>query len=516
MTSTLIRGKYVICKITGASSAEVVSDGAVLQRDGQIIEVGDYRDIRTRHPDAELLGGPNYVVMPGLVNDHFHVGLSPFQLGAPDLPLELWGLARIGSRSVDPYLDQLYGTVQMIESGTTTVQVIHTPGRGYRPVSMEVTDKVVKAYRDSGMRVSYATAIADQNSMVAGAGGEEDDFTSQLPGELAERYKSFMARGYRPVEEVMPVLEDICAKYGNNLYERVRVTMAPSNVHRCSDALLVAIKEMATKYSTGIHIHLQETVYQKLYGFRAWNKTPLQHLHDLDFLGPEVTCGHSVWATDEDIELMAATQTNVCHNPSSNLRLKSGIAPLGRLLASGVKVAIGSDEAGLNDDKDLFQEMRLVLKLHRVPGVDNIPPTAYQVFQMATVNGAYASWFGDRIGTLEPGKRADMVLLNLQNIEEPYLDPQVSIVDAVVHRGRSTDVDTVMVDGEVVMRDRHLTRINKEDLFKDLKESLDRPLSAQEVDRRELRRLIEPYLRRFYEGTMPQDSVPHTFYNARS
>ena len=516
MTTTLLRGKYVICKITGPASAKVVSDGAVLQRDGEIIEVGDYRDLRARHPTAELIGGPNYVVMPGLVNDHFHVGLTPFQLGIPDLPLEMWILARIGSRYVDPYLDQLYGAVQMIESGTTTVQALHFTGRGYKPVNMDLTDKVVKAYQDSGMRVSYATSISDQTSMVVGAGGNEDDFTSQLPGGLGERYKSFMARGYLSVEEVMPALEDICAKYGNNQHERVRVTLAPSNVHRCSDALLVAIKEMGTKYSTGIHIHLQETVYQKLYGLRTWNKTPLQHLHNLGFLGPEVTCGHSVWVTDEDIDLMVATHTNVCHNASSNLRLQSGIAPLGRLLARGIRVALGSDEAGLNDDKDLFQEMRLVLKLHRVPGVENIPPTAYQVFQMATVNGAYASWFGDRIGTLEPGKRADMILLNLQNIEEPYLDPDISIVDAVVHRGRSMDVDTVMVDGEVVMQDRRLTRIDKEALYKELKESLDRPLSPEELDRRELSRLTEPHLRRFYEGTMPQDEVPHTYYNARS
>ena len=516
MTETLVRGKHVICKVTGRNSAEVVSDGAVLQRDGLIVEVGGYDDLHARNPNVEVLGGPNYVVMPGLVNDHFHVGLTPFQLGAPDLPLELWSLARVGTRYIDPYLDQLYGAVQMIETGTTTVQVIHSPGRGYRSVSLEVADKVIKAYQDSGMRVSYAPSIADQNSMVAGPDGGEAEFAAQFPGELADRFTSFMSRSYAPVEEVMPILEEICSKYGNNNLERVRVTMAPSNVHRCTDEMLVALKEMATKYSTGIHIHLQETVYQKLYGLAVWNKTPLQHLHDLGFLGPEVTCGHSVWATEEDIELMAATGTNVCHNASSNLRLQSGIAPLGRLLEAGIKVAIGSDEAGINDDKDLFQEMRMVLKLHRVPGVDNIPPTAYQVLEMATVNGAYASWFGDRIGTLEPGKRADMVLLDLRNIEEPYLDPEVSVVDAVVHRGRSIDVDTVMVDGEVVMRDKELTRINKDDLFKEIKESLDRPLSTQEVERRELSRLVEPHLRRFYQGAMPQPGAPHTNYNARS
>ena len=257
---------------------------------------------------------------------------------------------------------------------------------------------------------------------------------------------------------MIPVLDEICRKYGNNKHERVRVTMAPSNVHRCSDELLIALKQLANRYSTGIHIHLQETVYQKLYSYRAYGKTPLQHLHDLGFLGPEVTCGHSVWATEEDLRLMASTGTNICHNASSNLRLQSGIAPMGRILAAGIKVAIGSDEAGLNDDKDLFQEMRLVLKLHRVPGIDLQPPTSYQVLEMATVNGAYTSWFGDRIGTLEPGKRADMVLLDLHNIEEPYLDPEVSVVDALVHRGRGIDVDTVLVDDEVVFRDGRQTK----------------------------------------------------------
>ena len=485
MTSTLVRGKYVICKVTGPTSAEVVSDGAVFQRDGEIIEVGSYNDLRARHPTEEVIGSPNYVVMPGLINQHFHVGLTPFQLGVPDLPLELWMLARMGTRRIDPYLDQLYGAVQMIESGTTTVQALHSTGRGYNPISLDVADSVVRAYQESGMRVSYAPMIADQNSLVAGARGGEAEFASQLPQELAERFTSLMAPRYRPVEEVMSNLEEICAKYGNNIHERVQVAMAPSNVHRCSDALLVAMKQMATKYNAGIHIHLQETIYQKLYGLQAWENTPLRHLYDLGFLGPEVTCGHGVWVTDEDIELMAATGTNVCHNASSNLRLQSGIAPVGRLLEPGIKVAIGSDEAGLNDDKDLFQEMRLVLKLHRIPGVDNTPLTSFQVFQMATENGAYGSRFGDRIGTLEPGKRADIVLMNLQNIEEPYLDPDVSILDAVVHRGRSIDVDTVMVDGEVVMRDRRLTRVDKEGLYKEIKDWLTRPIGPDELAQRE-------------------------------
>ena len=516
MALSLIRGKHVVCKVTGPDSANVVADGAVLQRDGVIESVGDYRELRQQHPDAEVMGTGNHIVMPGLVNDHFHVGLTPFQMGAPDLPLEMWSLHRIGVRAIDPYLDQLYGAIQMIETGTTTVQAIHSTPRGTGPVSMEIADKVVGAYQNSGMRVSYAPSVVDQNSMVAGPGGGEADFAAQMPAELAERYRSFMAAGYRPVAEIMPVLEEICRKYGDNQHERVQVTMAPSNVHRCSDELLMAIKDLAGRHGTGIHIHLQETVYQKLYGHTAYGKTPLQHLHEIGFLGPEVVCGHSVWATEEDLNIMAATGTNICHNASSNLRLQSGIAPMGRILAAGIKVAIGSDEAGLNDDKDLFQEMRLVLKLHRVPGIDLEPPTSHQVLEMATANGAYASWFGDRIGSLEPGKRADMTLVDMRNIEEPFLDPRVSVVDALVHRARGIDVDTVLVDGEVILRDGQHTRVDKDDLFHEIKGALDRPLTAQEEERRELASLVEPHLRRFYSGTMPQDARPFTAYNARS
>ena len=517
MASSLVRGKYVICKITGSDSADVVSDGAVYQRDGEIIEVGRYDDLLTKHPEAETIGSSKHVVMPGLVNDHFHVGLTPFQLGTPDMPFELWAMHRLGAKYVDPYLDHLYGAVQMIESGTTTVQALHsTRRRGPKPIDMDVTDKVMKAYWDAGMRVSYAATTANQHHLMVGPKGDELEFAAQLPGDLGERFTSLMGNYYRPVEELMAALNEICLKYGDNTHERVKVTLAPSNVHRCSDELLMAFKEMATRYNTGIHIHLQESVYQKLYGLRAWGKTPLQHLADLGFLGPGLVCGHSLWVTEEDIELMAATGTTVCHNVSSNLRLHMGIAPLGRLLESGIRIALGTDEAGINDDKDMFQEMRLVLKIHQVPGVENVAPTAHQVFQMATENGANASWFGDRVGTLEAGKRADLVLLDLQNIEEPYLDPDVSIVEAVVYRGRGSDVDTVIVDGEVVMQDRRLTKVDKQQLYRELKLALDRPLTPEESERKQLGRELAPHVKQFLEGTLPRDLTPHTVYNAKS
>jgi cytosine/adenosine deaminase-related metal-dependent hydrolase len=279
--------------------------------------------------------------------------------------------------------------------------------------------------------------------------------------------------------------------------------------------MLMALKNLAKAHNIGIHVHLQETIYQKLFGLHVWNKTPLQHLKDLELLGPDVTCAHCVWVTDEDIQIMGETGTNVCHLPSSNLRLQSGIAPVDHLAKSGIRIALGSDEAGINDDKDILQEMRLALKLHRLPGIENRPLTGYQVFQMATENGAHVTGFGDHIGALEPGKRADMVLMNLENIQEPYLDPDVSVVDAVVHRGRDMDVDTVMIDGEVVLRDRRLTRIDCEIFFKELKRSLDQPLQQHEVERKALSKNLEPYVRRFLEGKIEERHSPHYCYNAR-
>ena len=491
----------------------MVSEGAVYQKDGVIVEVGRYDDLKERYPGEEVIGSSRYVVMPGLVNDHFHVGVTPFQLGIPDLPLGIWAVARIGVKYVDPYLDQLYGAIQMIETGTTTVQAIHGGGQATKPMGMDIADGAIKGYMESGMRVSYAATASDRSNLISGDPVEE--FATTLPPDLGRRFTSIMASANRTTEDWIALLGELASKYGEDRYSRVRISLAPSMAHRTSDELLVAMKEMAAKYKTGMHIHLQESVYQKLYGQRKWGKTPLQHLNDLGFLGPELVCGHSVWTTEEDIDLMAATGTSVCHNASSNLRLQSGIAPVGRLLAKGIRIAIGSDEAGINDDKDLFQEMRLVLKLHRVPGVENVPPTSYQVFQMATENGAHAASYGDLVGTLEPGKRADIVLLNLQNIEEPYIDPDVSIVDAVVHRGRGIDVDTVLVDGEVVMRDRRLTKVDKEAFYKELKAALDRPYDAWETERREVSQQVVPHFFRYLGAQTPKDMTPHTVYNAR-
>jgi 5-methylthioadenosine/S-adenosylhomocysteine deaminase len=262
---------------------------------------------------------------------------------------------------------------------------------------------------------------------------------------------------------------------------------------------------MARKYGVPMHMHLLETPIQKEYARRRTGTTAIEHVHRLGALGRDMTLGHGVWVTEEDIRRIAETGTMICHNCSSNLRLRSGVAALNAFREMGVRVALGLDEAGLNDDRDMLQEMRLVLRLHRVPGLDEGEvPTCAQVFQMATENGATTTPFADRIGTLEVGKAADIVLHRWDHIAFPYLSPDVPVVDALVQRARSSGVDTVMVAGEVILRDGRFTRVNKAALLEALAAELQQAPSAAELSNRQLGFGLLAEARRFYDGYADQ------------
>ena len=509
MSSSLIRGKHVLARVIDENTTEVIDDGAVYQEDGLIVDVGAYQDLKARYSPDQVIGAGNQLVMPGLVNAHHHIGLTPFQLGSPDLALEPWITVRSMNREVDNYLDTLYCAIQMIESGITTVMHNHATWRKSEGMTFEDSgSQVLKAYQDSGMRVAFSFSHRDQNRVVY---QEDQRFLGTLPPDLAAKISQRLDSSHISTEDYLDLFKDLNRGFGQD--PRIRIFLSPGNVQWCSDPFLEAIKGSAEVHGTGIHIHLQESLYQKAYGLRTWGKTPLAHLRDLGFTGPEVSCAHGVWLTESDIETMAETGTMVCHNASSNLRLRSGIAPLNPMLASGVGVAIGIDEAGLNDDNDMLQEMRLVHKLHREPGVDSPAPTSHQVLKMATANGARATFFADAIGTLEKGKRADVVMVNLDHVNEPYLDADTNIVDALLYRGRGLDVDTVIVDGRILMRNRQLVSVNKGEVWRALKAYLSRDLSQAELEQIEVAQQLLPHVQRFYRQWPLEEGMPHYLYN---
>jgi cytosine/adenosine deaminase-related metal-dependent hydrolase len=495
MGSTLIRGKYVVVKVTSRTESVVVADGAVFQRDGIVVEVGPYAELAARHHADQVLGSQEHVIVPGFVNAHHHVGLTPFQLGSPDYPLELWFASRMGARAVEPYLDTLYSAFEMLESGITTVQHLHGWRVGPASRVIEVAERILKAYDDIGMRVSYSFALRDQNRLAYEA---DEAFARRLPAPVSGELLAYLRAQAIPVEDHHGIFTHLWEKCGRNASERARVQLAPANLHWCSDGALESLREWSSKYRVPMHMHLVETAYQKEYARRRTGGTALGHLVKLGLTGPHLTLGHGVWLSEEDIERVADSGTSICHNASSNLRLRSGVGPLNHWAARGVRVGIGLDEAGINDDRDMLQEMRMVLRAHRVPGMEDNVPTPAQVFRMATSGGAKTTAFGERLGVLEPGRAADMVLIDWRQVSYPYLDAETPLLDAVLQRAKAQGVTSVVCDGEVIYADGRFTKVDRDGALRTLHDELSKALSDDEVERRRLSKALLPHVKAFY------------------
>ena len=495
MATSLIRSRFMITHATDRHAWNQVDDGAVLQEHGVIKAVGPYAALSRAHPGAPVVGTGREVMLPGFVNGHHHVGLTPVQLGSPDMPLELWFITRLVTRNLNLYLDTLYSAFEMIASGITTVQHIH----GWLPGTLKEveakSDEVIRAYEDIGMRVSYCYAVRNQNRLVY-----QDDavFVASLPPELQGPMQAFFDRFRMTLDDSMAHFQTLHARHANK--SRVKIQLAPANLHWCSDAALEAIAGASERYDVPMHMHLLETALQKEYAKRRGGGTAVEHLDRFGMMNPRMTLGHGVWLNERDIDRVAETGTCNCHNCSSNFRLRSGVGPLNRWEARGVNVAIGLDEAGINDDRDMLQEMRLVLRAHRTPGMGDEVPTMAQVLRMATVGGARTTGFGERIGAIEVGRAADPVLIDWDALAYPYLDEETPVLDAVIQRAKADAVRTVLCDGEVIYADGRFPRVDRDGALRELHDDLARALSDDEVERRQLSKALLPHVRRFYDG----------------
>src|SRR5277367_1317913 len=472
MPASLIRSRTMITRALDRHRWEEIADGAVLQEDGTITAVGTFADLSRQHPTVPVVGSGKEVLLPGFINGHHHVGLTPVQLGSPDMPLELWFVTRMVARNVNPYLDTLYSAFEMIASGVTTVQHIQgwAPG-GLREVE-DRAEELLRAYDDVGMRVSYCYAVREQNRLVY---QRDEDFVASLPPGLRGPMQRWYDRFQFSLDDYIALFEGLYARHHGK--PRVKIQLAPANLHWCSDDALIRLGDASRKYAVPLHMHLLETAYQKEYARRRGGGTAVEYIDRFGLLGPQMTLGHGVWLNESDIGRLAETGTCVCHNCSSNFRLRSGLAALNVLEASGVNTAIGMDEAGINDDRDMLQEMRLVLRAHRVPGMGDDVPTAAQVLRMATSGGAKTTAFGATIGTLEVGRAADMVLVDWEQISYPYLDAEMPLLDSVLQRAKTNGVRTVVCDGEVIYADGKFTKVDRDGALKTLHDDLQRAMS---------------------------------------
>jgi 5-methylthioadenosine/S-adenosylhomocysteine deaminase len=512
MTASLIRGRHVITRALDRFQWEQIEDGAILQENGMITAIGPFAELAAYHPAISVTGTGQEVVLPGFINGHHHIGLTPVQLGSPDMPLELWFATRLVVRDVDPYLDTLYSAFEMIASGITTVQHIHgwAPG-GPKEVEARA-DRIIRAYEDIGMRVSYCYSLRDQNYLVYEA---NEQFLARVPEDIRPALARHFARFRLGAEDSAALFEALRAKHHNK--PRVKIQLAPANLHWCSDRALELLAATSERFDAPLHMHLLETPYQKEYAVRRGGGTAVDYIARFGLLGPRMTLGHGVWLNEHDIDRIAETGTHICHNCSSNFRLRSGIAPLNRFEAKGINVAIGLDEAGLNDDRDMLTELRMVLRAHREPGMDDRVPTMAQVLRMATEGGARTTPFGTTIGALEVGRAADMVLIDWQAVSSPYLDVETPVLDAVIQRAKTSAVRTVLVGGEVIYDNGRFTRVDRDASLQELSALLQRDLTDAEQERRWLSKQVLPHVKSFYDSYFdPATHQPHYRQNSRA
>ena len=509
MATTITRGKYVLVRADLAGDSAVLTDGAVAQTDGQIVAVGTYDDLRTQFPDAEVVGNGRQFLMPGMVNAHHHGrGLSGLLLGQPDGGLETWINHAWGRRAVEPYNMMLITLLNLIRSGITTV--MFNQSATARRMVWDEAQANLRAFDEAGVRTAFSLAFKNQCYLVY---GNDDDVLNKMPDDLASGVRGVIEGSIVSNDDYFAMTADLIRDYPVDSTNMVRVLYSPQSYHWADEDTLAHIAELARAADVGIHTHCVESYYQRLYAERlhGQGQTPTRRLYELGFLGPKTSFAHGVWLTEDDMALMVETGTSVSHNPSSNLRLRSGIAPVLEMHRQGVHVALGTDSTSINDDDDHFQEMALAMRLHRPPGLDVPHLTSHQVLHMATLGGAYETTFGeDLIGSLEVGKRADMVLLDWDRISTPYVAENLDVLDVVVSRARASDVETVIVEGKTIFEDKQFKTIDAAAVVQAVREELGTPEPEDLTHRRDLAARLEPYLRDYYaDWNVPEQPMYH-------
>jgi cytosine/adenosine deaminase-related metal-dependent hydrolase len=498
-TTVILAGRLLTGVHDGTS--DIIREAALVIEDATVRYAGPRADLPQLDGDVVEIDATTSLIMPGLVDAHHHVGLTPTQLGVPDDSLELWIARRHGAQAVDPYLDTVCGAADLLAGGVTTVQHLNGRLRG-DPEQYEADDTaVLRAYADVGMRVSYSRGLTDQNRFVY---SDDEQFIASLSAAEQAAVRTLTPTCYEtPEQQLSSSYTRLREKWHGAADGRIAIQLAPANLQWCSEELLLAAAEISARDDVGMHMHLSETPYQEVYaGRRAGGRTAVAYLHERGLLSPRLTLGHAVWIDESDIDLLAVSGTLVCHNPGSNLRLRSGLAPTARLRANGVRLALGIDEAGLADDRDMFSEIRLAWALAQAPGQDTAArTTAAQALDMALEGSAATTPFAGRIGRLQPGYAADFLVLDWESVAGAYLDPAAERLDTVVRRARPAALRQVYVNGELVFAEGRTTKVDDSAMRTELRQFLADRYGPEQQDRQRAAATLEAAVARFYTSS---------------
>ncbi|MCP9489903.1 MAG: amidohydrolase [Solirubrobacteraceae bacterium MAG38_C4-C5] len=455
-TSTLLSGACVLT-MDPTSGAEPVRRDILIK--GDRIEAVEPSISPERA--NEVVDLTDRLVMPGLVNAHLHSWEALFKGRYDNLPLELWmlfaypilGLSAPSRRLIE--LRSLLVAIESLRNGVTCIvdDVIEMPDQ-----TTEALDAVFRAYEAAGIRANVSGNVLDRPIV------DSLPFAADvLPPELLARGRS---QPHSSPEDYLAFSEDALARWHGH-EGRLRYVIAPSGPQRCTDDLLVAAEALSRRHDTTYHIHVLETKTQAVTGHELYGKTLVAHLDDIGVLSERATLAHAVWVTDDDIERLARAGSSVAHNAISNQKLGAGIAPFRKLRDAGVNLALGTDGVCSNDTPRMFDVMKAAGLLHKVTSPDHTMwPSAPEVLHAATVAGARSAHLADEVGSLEPGKKADLLVLRLDG---PNFTPLNNVANQLVYCEDGSSIEQVMVNGRVVVDGGRLTTIDEDEVLAELR-----------------------------------------------
>jgi 5-methylthioadenosine/S-adenosylhomocysteine deaminase len=412
--------------LTMDADQSAVTNGAVAVRDGKVIAVGPVADICRRYSAGRTIGGKGKVAFPGLVNTHTHAPMVYFRGLKDDLPLKVWLEEHIWPAENRWLSPQFVGDatqlacLEMLRGGITLYNDMYFFG-----------EVIAGATKKIGMRAVVGAGLLDFPSKTAGT-----------------------------VDEYFANAENFIGSWtGDDL---IVPAIAPHSPYACGPETMKRAKGVSERYRVPLHLHLSETPWEVEEIRKRFGKTPVAHLDNIGVLDASVIAAHCVHVNDEEIGILANRKVGVAHCIESNLKLASGIAPVVKMVEAGVKVSFGTDGAASNNDLDMLSEMSTAAKVHKAASGDPTALNAKLVLLMATRWGAETLGLGNVTGSIEAGKAADIVIADLNS---PHLVPVYDVYSHIVYSMKSSDIETVLVNGRVVVEGRRLTTADETEII---------------------------------------------------
>ncbi len=427
--------------ITMNPTRDIITGGAIAIEDKRIAAVGKTDALLRQYSGDQVIDVKGKLIIPGLIDTHVHLAQALIRGCADDMALIQWLCERVwvlqgNFTHDDGYVSARLCIAEMLKSGTTTFlesMLAHRYG----------FDGIARAVDESGIRACLAGIVMD-------IGTYATQSSSMHPGMVESRETSLFG------------VLDMHSKWHGAANDRVHVWFGPRTPGGVSSELYREMSDYAHQRDMGITMHLAEVEADKIFLNEKYGLSPVYYAESVGLLGPKTVLVHMVWLTRADIDKLAETRTSVSHNPSSNSKLASGVCKVPQMLASGVNVALGCDGGPSNNDYDLVREMKLAAIIHKAVTNDPLIVPAETVLEMATINGARALGLEQEIGSLEAGKKADLVVIDLNRL---HTTPSPNPISSLVYAATGAEVDTVVVDGRIVVEHGQLLTMDENEVM---------------------------------------------------